>query len=308
MLEILAIRKSFSKNAALNDVSCWIKTGTITALTGADGAGKSTLLMILVGLLHPDSGKIIFEGQELIDRRPLLKACGYMPEQFSLYSDLSVDENLDFFAAIKGLSKKQSLARKQELLTRTGMEPFRLRRARDLSGGMKQKLALMTVLLPSPRLLILDEPTSGIDPQSRLEFFSIVQELKAEQRTVLFSTPYFDEAGKADTAVVLNQGQVLCQAAPAQLINELPAKIYRLLPKGNPLEIISRCEQDERLHGALHLRGQFIIYMQTGPENLLSLIPHLSAVLEPPTLEDVYMVYKNKISYKTGRNENDKNS
>lgn len=294
MIEVTGLAKSFGDIRALDDFSCLVRPNAITALTGADGAGKSTFFKILVGLLRADRGLILLEGRNIAETGIQSGLIGYMPESFSLYPDLSVAENLDFFAAIHGLAREESRRRRNILLERTGMSPFTGRRVSNLSGGMKQKLALMAILLASPRLLILDEPTTGVDPRSRSEFFSILQELRDQGCSVLLSTPYLDEAEKADYVVLVKKGRVLQSATPAELKQRLPARIFRLEPRGNPLQVLAACSGRAALSADLYVRGRYLVYMQSGRRNLLEQIPHERCHQDEPRLEDVYIYYERR--------------
>jgi ABC-2 type transport system ATP-binding protein len=293
LVRLEGVSKSFGSIKAVDDVTLHIRKAAITILTGADGAGKSTLFKMLVGLAKKDSGIILLEGEDIQgDYSRITSICGYMPERFSLYTDLSVEENMDFFAAIQQVPGRRREELKKRLLERTGMEPFRRRRAGDLSGGMKQKLALSTILLSSPRLIILDEPTTGVDPLSRIEFFAIIEDLKREGRTIVMSTPYLDEAENGDYIVFIKNGRVMRQDSIAKLRDSFPARLFRILPRGNVFEAMQAIAADPDLAGQAHIRGKFIRYLQAGPENLGRRIPHLEMVEEEPTLEDMYIYYE----------------
>ncbi len=295
MVRLEHISKSFAAIKAVDDVSLDIRRAAITILTGADGAGKSTIFKMLVGLVKMDSGTILLSGQDIGGNYSrITSVCGYMPEKFSLYTDLSVEENLNFFAAIQQVPMRRREELKQRLLERTGMGPFRHRRAGALSGGMKQKLALSTILLSSPELIILDEPTTGVDPLSRIEFFNIIETLKNEGKTIVMSTPYLDEAEKGDQIVFIKNGRILRQDSIAGLRNSFPARLFRILPRDNIFEAMAGIEVIPGLAGQAHMRGKFIRYMQTGTENLGRQIPHLEMVEEKPTLEDMYIYYERR--------------
>jgi len=295
MIEVFGLTKSFGTIRALDDFSCRIQASAITVISGADGAGKSTFFKILIGLLHSDKGQVLLAGKEITNRQALTGICGYMPENFSLYPDLSVSENLDFFAAIHGIDRRESMRRQNELLERTGMSPFKKRRVSELSGGMKQKLSLMTILLPSPRLLILDEPTTGIDPQSRVELFAVLSELKNQGCTVLLSTPYLDEAEKADYVILIRKGKNLRNGSPETLRRQLPANVFRLETEGNPLQTMIACTATQpRLLDELYVRGRYLVYMQSSKENFMHLIPHRRCHRDEPRLEDVYVYYERR--------------
>ncbi len=293
MVRFQEISKAFGAIRAVDRVSLEIAPAAITILAGADGVGKSTLFKMLVGLVKKDSGAILLNGAEVgDDYSRVTSVCGYMPEKFSLYADLSVEENMDFFAAVQQVPEPRRRELKQRLLERTGMAPFRRRRAGALSGGMKQKLALSTILLSSPQLIILDEPTTGVDPLSRIEFFAIIEELKREGRTIVMSTPYLDEAEKGDHIVLLRGGRVLRQDSIAGLRRAFPARMFRILPRGNVFAAMQGIAADPELAGRAYLRGKFIRCLQEGAENPGARIPHLEMVEERPTLEDMYIYYE----------------
>jgi ABC-2 type transport system ATP-binding protein len=293
MVRLEHVSKSFAAIKAVDNVSLTIKKAAITILTGADGAGKSTIFKMLVGLVKKDAGTILLNGEDIGgDYSRITSICGFMPERFSLYTDLSVEENLNFFAAVQQVPLPRREELKKRLLERTGMSPFRKRRAGALSGGMKQKLALSTILLSSPELIILDEPTTGVDPLSRIEFFAIIEALKNEGKTIVMSTPYLDEAEKGDNIVLVKNGRVMRQDSISGLRAHFPARLFRILPRDNVFETMQSISAVPGLGDQAHLRGKFIRYMQTGSENLGSQIPHLEMVEEKPTLEDIYIYYE----------------
>jgi ABC-2 type transport system ATP-binding protein len=295
MIRLEHVSKSFAAIRAVNDVSLVIKKGMITIVTGADGAGKSTIFKMLVGLVKKDAGDIFLNGENLNgDYSRVTSICGYMPEKFSLYVDLSVEENLNFFADMQMVSRRRREELKQRLLEKTGMLPYKKRRAGALSGGMKQKLALSAILLSSPELIILDEPTTGVDPLSRIEFFAIIEDLKKEGKTIVLSTPYLDEAEKGDFVVLLKNGRAMVQDSIALLKKSFPGRLFRILPRGNIFEVMQQIHDIPGLGGQAHMRGKFIRYMQIGPENLGRQIPHLEIIEEKPTLEDVYIYHERR--------------
>jgi len=295
MIRVENLGKRFAGGPALDRVSLAVAQGRITIVAGADGAGKSTLFKILVGLIKRDHGEIFFEERPVTDRFDSVTAVtGYMPERFSLYPDLSVEENLNFYADINGVSAARREALKRTLLQKTGMLAFRRRRARALSGGMKQKLALSAILLSAPRLILLDEPTTGVDPLSRIEFFKIIEDLKAEGKTVVMATPYLDEAEKGDHIVFLKNGRVIRQGDLRTLRREFPMKILSLLPRDNIYETVERLNRTPRLQGRLYIRGEFIRAWQAPGEDLRPLIPHSRCQEEPPRLEDIYLYHERR--------------
>lgn len=297
MVKLENISRSFGDIAAVQDVSFEIPTSQITIITGADGAGKSTLFKMLVGLVRKDHGNIFLKGEDIgSDYSKMTSITGYMPERFSLYPDLSVEENLNFFADIHQVPLKKREERKQALLEKTGMLPFKARRARDLSGGMKQKLALASILLSAPQLIILDEPTTGVDPLSRIEFFNIIKDLKAEGKTIAISTPYLDEAEQGDYILFLKEGKVIKKDSIENLKKTFPAKLFKIVPDGNIFDIMEKLETHKELKENLFIRGKYIKYLQTGGINHVDLIPHISVKEEKPKLEDIYIYYERQES------------
>ena len=295
MLKINNISKSFGQIVALNDFSMQILKGRITIISGADGAGKSTIFKLLLGLLKKDSGSIFLNDKDIMDdHSKITSICGYMPERFSLYQDLSVEENLNFFSDIHQVPVKRREKLKKRLLESTGMAKFKQRRAGALSGGMKQKLALATILLSSPEIIILDEPTTGVDPLSRIEFFNIIDTLKDEGKTIIISTPYLDEAEKGDYIVFLKNGKELKSGAIENLRNDTPFKLYTLLPDGNIFDIVLKLKDKKEYENRIFIKGQHIKYigdLSSGRSDL-SMIPNKGIEESKPGLEDIYLYYE----------------
>lgn len=207
---------------ALTDFSTAIQAGQVTGVIGPDGAGKTTLMRLIAGLLVPDTGRITVLGRDLV-RDPLAvqHQVGYMPQRFGLYEDLSVQENLDLYADLKGLPPAVRPGRFRELLAMTGLSPFTKRLAERLSGGMKQKLGLACVLVGNPELLLLDEPTVGVDPLSRRELWQIIhRQVQEKGLTVLLSTAYLDEAERWQEILLVHQG-VLVDQGPRPALTRL---------------------------------------------------------------------------------------
>lgn len=202
------ISKSYAGLEALKDVSFEVAKGELFGLIGPDGAGKTTLFKILTTLIRPDTGEATVEGMDIIeDYRKIRTIVGYMPGKFSLYQDLSVEENLNFYAAIFGVNVEDTYDIIAPIYSQ--IEPFRKRRAGKLSGGMKQKLALSCALIHKPKVLFLDEPTTGVDAVSRSEFWDMLYGLREHGISILVSTPYMDEAGKCDRIAMINEGKIL---------------------------------------------------------------------------------------------------
>lgn len=231
-LQVDHISKVFHANKrviqALNDVSLQVRHGRVTGLIGPDSAGKTTLMRLIAGLLVPDSGNIRVLGQDASTQSLEVQgSIGYMPQRFGLYEDLSVQENLDLYADLQGVSPTNRVERYRELLQMAGLEPFTRRLAGQLSGGMKQKLGLACALVRQPALLLLDEPTVGVDPLSRRELWAIVNRLvRNENTTVLLSTAYLDEAERCDEIFLLHDGQLLDQGDPKILRDRMQGRTY----------------------------------------------------------------------------------
>lgn len=213
---------------ALNGINLSVEEGTVTALVGPDGAGKTTLMRLIMGLLLPDAGEITVFGHNVQKEAARVQdMSGYMPQRFGLYEDLTVLENMELYGELKGLSKQGRAQRYKMLFRMSGLEPFTDRMSGKLSGGMKQKLGLICTLLSSPRLLILDEPTVGVDPLSRRELWNIIKSaVKDEGVTVLVSTAYLDEAERCDQVILLDKGKVVAQGDPAGFLKPLEGRTF----------------------------------------------------------------------------------
>jgi ABC-2 type transport system ATP-binding protein len=204
------IKKTYEKGKvlALDNVSFDVKSGELFGLIGPDGAGKTSLFRVLTTLLLPDGGRAEVAGLDVVkDVWQIRKIVGYMPGKFSLYQDLSIEENLDFFATVFNTTVKQNYHLIEDIYVQ--IEPFKERLAGKLSGGMKQKLALCCALIHEPKILFLDEPTTGVDPVSRKEFWDMLDRLKARGITIVVSTPYMDEASRCDRIALIQKGKIL---------------------------------------------------------------------------------------------------
>jgi len=276
---------------ALNAVSGSVPGGSICGFIGPDGAGKSTLFRMIVGLLRPDSGRIIFADPSA--RQP--GQIGYMPQQFSMYPDLTVGENLRFFARLYRIGETTGRERYDRLLAFSRLTDFTDRKSENLSGGMKQKLALISVLMYTPPLLILDEPTTGVDPMARTELWEMLHQLKAEGHTILVSTPYMEEAVQCDTVHFMSHGQIIAADSPPQLQKQYPYSLFALRGP-DILKVTERIEsldwislaypKGDRLH--LGLADREITEQQV----LRKLQPYIDDRYRlyriPPGMEDVY--------------------
>lgn len=218
-IEVEHISKSYGEVAALRDVSFDVEAGELFGLIGPDGAGKTTLFRLLTTLLKPDAGRASVVGLDIVnDYRDIRKQVGYMPGRFSLYSDLTVRENMDFFASIFGTTIEENYDMVAPIYRQ--IEPFSDRRAGKLSGGMKQKLALSCALIHKPKVLFLDEPTTGVDVVSRVEFWDMLYALRQQGITILVSTPYMDEAQRCSRVALINKGQILAIDTPQTIIQQ----------------------------------------------------------------------------------------
>ena len=222
------VTKRFVKDgpAALDGVDLVIDAGRMTGLVGPDGAGKTTMIRILAGLIEPDAGDVIVLGRPALDADR--SEIGYMPQRFGLYEDLTVRENLDLYADLRGLLGKERQASFDKLLDFTDLKRFETRLAGKLSGGMKQKLGLACALIKQPRLLLLDEPSVGVDPVSRRELWSMVKGLIGEGVGVLWSTAYLDEAERCDAVYLLHEGKLLFSGAPDDLSSKVDGRVFRV--------------------------------------------------------------------------------
>jgi len=274
---------------ALNDLSFSIRPGIVTGLIGADGAGKTTLMRLAAGLLVPESGTITVLGHDATHESLTIQSMiGYMPQRFGLYEDLSVRENLDLYSDLQGMPVKDRPARYDRLMEMTGMAPFMGRLAGRLSGGMKQKLGLACTLIRPPRLLLLDEPTVGVDPVSRRELWEIVyHQVEAEGMTVLLSTAYLDEAERCGEVILLNEGRILGQAPPTAFSEKLTGHSFEVRPvSGNRRALQERLSRDDDVVDALIL-GEHVRVVTRQPADAAVLEKRFSQPDDPVTVRSV---------------------
>jgi len=226
--------RRFGGVAALDGVSLEVGAGEMFGLIGPDGAGKTTAIRLMCGLLRPDAGTVRVLGHDPSrEHAAITGEVGYLSQRFTLYGDLTIDENIAFFAEVHGV--EGYARRRDQLLEMTRLRDFRSRLASQLSGGMKQKLALACTLVHEPRLLLLDEPTTGVDPVSRREFWKLLSEFLAEGITILMSTPYLDEAERCTHVVLLHEGHVLDADTPERIRAHMPGRVVEL--SGVPMEL-----------------------------------------------------------------------
>lgn len=220
-----AISKSFGDVKALNNISFSVEKSEIFGFIGPDGAGKTTLFRLITTLLLPDEGQLTLLGNDAVSSfRELRKKIGYMPGRFSLYQDLTVEENLNFYATVFGTTVKENYELIEGIYSH--IEPFKKRLAGKLSGGMKQKLALSCALIHKPELLVLDEPTTGVDAVSRAEFWTMLSRLKKYNITILVSTPYMDEAMRCDRVALMQNGSILTVDSPLKIREGFTKKMF----------------------------------------------------------------------------------
>lgn len=245
MIKACELTKSFGTIVAVDHVDIEVDRNEIFGLVGPDGAGKTTLLRMICGLIEPDRGKVVLFGEENLGNGNRSRL-GYMPQRFSLYGDLTVMENINFFGSLYGLKKTTIRQRAEEILSITNMLEFGNRLAANLSGGMKQKLALTCALITGPEILILDEPTYGVDPESRKEFWKILYRLNQEGVTLMVSTPYMDEAELCHRVAIISQGRVVAVSSPMQLKRSLPHRL---------LEVMADTRDPRVFDGLSHIDG-----------------------------------------------------
>lgn len=228
IIEIKGLTKSYGELIAVNNVSLTVKEGEMFGLVGPDGAGKTTTIKILCGLLNPDDGQVNLLGKNILtNRKEIQNNIGYLSQKFSLYGDLTVDENIEFFAQIHNVRNFHS--RRDELLDFIRLTPFRNRLADQLSGGMKQKLALACSLIHKPKILFLDEPTTGVDPVSRRDFWKILSSLIKEGITILMTTPYLDEAERCNRVALMHKGEIISLDTPERIKNSVGKKSIEII-------------------------------------------------------------------------------
>ena len=224
VVEVKNISLTFQQVEAVSDISFRVQSQSIFGLVGSDGAGKSSVLRLIAGMIKPSKGEIYIDGLSSATGRQKIKhLIGYMPQRFGLYPDLTVEENMDFFMDVFGIPRVERKKRKEKYLGFSNLLPFLDRLAGNLSGGMKQKLGLACVLVHEPRLLILDEPTNGVDPVSRREFWDILGNMKQAGMTLLVSTAYLDEGEKCDQLALMHSGVILEQSSPAAMRENHPS-------------------------------------------------------------------------------------
>ena len=280
---------------ALKGISFSVEKGEIFGIIGPDGAGKTTLFRVLTTLLLADSGKASVDGFDVVNHyRKIRSSVGYMPGKFSLYQDLTVQENLEFFATIFNTSIQENYDLIEEIYQQ--IEPFKNRKAGQLSGGMKQKLALCCALIHKPTVLFLDEPTNGVDAVSRKEFWDMLQRLKVQGITILISTPYMDEANLCDRVALLQNGKILSINTPAGIVAEFKKPLWAI-KAGDMYGLLKTIQADPRVESCYPF-GQYHHVVLKSEENNLEELKDIAAKggFSPaeihaikPTIEDCFM-------------------
>jgi ABC-2 type transport system ATP-binding protein len=295
-IQLDAVVKRYGTAEALRGLTLDVRRGEMFGLIGPDGAGKTTAIRLMCGLLRADGGHVRVLGCDPVrQRREITARVGYLSQRFSLYGDLTIDENIAFFAEIHGL--RQYAARRDQLLDMTQLTPFRGRLADRLSGGMKQKLALACTLIHEPELILLDEPTTGVDPVSRREFWKLLSECLADGITILMSTPYLDEAERCGRVALLHEGRALALDTPAGLRARMPGRVLEVtVPPMTGAVDVARALPGvvdaqlfgERLHVRLEDDSDAAIERF---RRALDRTPLASASVRsvPPSLEDVFI-------------------
>jgi ABC-2 type transport system ATP-binding protein len=226
------VTRNYGEIVAVRELSLTVERGEMCGLIGPDGAGKTTTIRLMCGLLRPDGGTVrVLSRDPVRDHRQVTQSIGYLSQRFSLYGDLSADENIAFFAEIHGLSMRDARIRerRERLLSLTQLTPFRGRIADRLSGGMKQKLALACTLVHEPELILLDEPTTGVDPVSRREFWKLLSEFLSQGITIVMATPYLDEAERCSRVALLHEGRLIAVDRPASLRENLHGEVMEVI-------------------------------------------------------------------------------
>ena len=300
LIDAWELHKSFGETRAVDGVSLSVAAGEIYGLVGPDGAGKTTVMRLLCGALTLDDGDVEIGGYDI--RRQVERAreqIGYLAQRFSLYEELTVQENLRFFAEVRGLQPSQWAPRSQEILAFVGLEPFRDRRAGQLSGGMKQKLGLALALINEPRVLLLDEPTTGVDPVARQDFWRLILPLlRRGNLAVLVSTPYMDEALRCTRIGFMRGGRIISEGPPADLRRRLDGRILELAGSPDKL-LVEMARRDPGVETAERFGNRF--HLRVAPGQAQAVLARLGPAIQAaggtveelaiidPQLEDVFI-------------------
>ena len=283
-----SINKSYGAVQALKKLSLDVEQGEIYGIIGPDGAGKTTLFRILTTLLLADSGTATVSGLDVVkDYKQIRKIIGYMPGKFSLYQDLTVEENLRFFATLFHATIEKNYYLIEDIYKQ--IEPFKKRRAGKLSGGMKQKLALSCALIHKPAVLFLDEPTTGVDPVSRKEFWDMLMKLKSQGITILVSTPYMDEAVRCDRIALMQKGEFMQVDTPQNIIAGYPETLWSVQTDQMP-QLLKELRSSPFIKSAYSFGDAIHLTMDNEERNLKFNIQHSTLEKIQPTIEDCFML------------------
>jgi ABC-2 type transport system ATP-binding protein len=298
-IEVQEISKTYSyqnqKHIALDAVSFTVNPGEVFGLIGPDGAGKTSLIRILCTLILADSGKASVDGYDVVkELDEIRKRVGYMPGRFSLYQDLSVEENLEFFASVFNTSISENYELIKDIYQQ--IEPFKRRRAGQLSGGMKQKLALSCALIHRPSVLFLDEPTTGVDAVSRKEFWEMLKNLQLQGISILVSTPYMDEAALCDRVALIQQSRIMKIASPEQVVTDFTGNLFRI-QSNNMFELMNALKSWDKVNSCFafgdscHVTFTDMLFDTSECSVYLHTKGHSQIVIEMirPGIEDCFM-------------------
>ncbi len=296
-INITNVSKSYNEVVALKNINLTIDNGELFGLIGPDGAGKTTLFRILTSLVLPTDGEVhIGELDVVKDYKKVRRNTGYMPGRFSLYSDLTVEENLNFYASIFNTSLKENYDLIKDIYIQ--IEPYKKRRAGDLSGGMKQKLALSCALIHSPQLIILDEPTTGVDAVSRMEFWELLKKMQKRGMTILVSTPYMDEAALCDRVALMQNGKLLAVDKPQNIVNSYKGSLFAVSANNmhsllSDLEKLDNTKQVFRFGETIHITSNIESdnqYIEEVNKHLVSCgYNNISIKKTNPVIEDCFL-------------------
>lgn len=293
-IKINGLKKSYGNLVAVDEVSYEVNSGEMFGLVGPDGAGKTSTIRMLTGLIKPDSGNANVLGYDLQKQSNLIKdEIGYLSQIFSLYGDLTVDENIEFFAEIHGVNNYKE--RRNELLEYIRLTPFRDRLAEQLSGGMKQKLALACTLIHKPKIIFLDEPTTGVDPVSRRDFWKILSNLLKEGITIFMTTPYLDEAERCNRIALMSNGKIISHDTPKNIKASLSEEIVEIVctPIRNAYNLIKQNKDYEVEMFGDRLNVALPDYENYYPKLERMLIDNAIHIIDkriiPPSLENVFI-------------------
>jgi ABC-2 type transport system ATP-binding protein len=294
---VSSLGKRFGNVQAVDHLSFDVQPGEIFGLVGPDGAGKTTTMRMLAGVLTPDSGSAIVAGHDVrLDPEGAKRDLSYMPQRFGLYEDLTVDENIRFYADLFGIGRKEREERSAELLTAAGFSEFRRRLAGNLSGGMKQKLGLVCALIHTPRVILLDEPTNGVDPVSRRDFWRILYSLVAQGVAILTSTSYLDEAERCHRVGLLYRGRMLFCDRPEELKKQFPGGVV-VVHSPDPERVRAALSGADAARSVLLVGDRVHVFVDDAKRRLGELRARLDAAKVPydsieqvvPSIEDLFV-------------------